>query len=178
MQYGQFRAPCPLCCGTSLETLSSWLFSLQCFFPHQCLLPSHLLNPQTEAKKKERTHMSPVCSPLNYFLWQSISQITFSSLLWSPREGFLPCASNGLLDLQEKQLRRQAHLLPRSDDRKQFGKKINKCLIAWHQQTLPLSLHPKRSISECEMLGNFIKFLPKVKILCSDDSPFSQMHIL
>lgn len=81
VQYGQFRAPCPLCCGTSLETLSSWLFSLQCFFPHQCLLPSHLLNPQTEAKKKERTHMSPVCSPLNYFLWQSISQITFSSLL-------------------------------------------------------------------------------------------------
>lgn len=38
--------------------------------------------------------------------------------------------------------------------------------------------HPYRSTFECDMLWNFIKFLPKVKIICSDDIPFSQMHIL
>lgn len=91
--------------------------------------------------KRERTYTYSLCNSLYFFLWQSVLQIIVSFLLWSPWKCLPPCASNGLLDLQEKQLTMCIYF-PGQIIENNLIKKINKCLIAWHQQRFPLTLHP------------------------------------
>lgn len=91
--------------------------------------------------KRERTHTSPLCNSLYFFsLAANIpNSILFPSL--QSLEVFITLCFQLVVGFTGKRAD-NVHLLFRSNNQKQFEKQINKCLIAWHQQRFPLTLHP------------------------------------
>lgn len=52
-------------------------------------------------------------------------------------------------------------------------------MMVWHPERFHFNFVTLREVFLSVLCSEiFMKFLPKVKIICSDDTPFSQMHIL